>query len=72
VIDTPAPFDARILLLILPLIAVQLVLMVAALRDLVRPDRRVRGGNKALWAIAICFGELLGPIAYFTWGRVDW
>jgi hypothetical protein len=60
-----------ILLLLIPLIAIQLVLMAIGLYDLTRPDRRVKGGNKLVWGIVIVFGELLGPILYFVVGREE-
>lgn len=63
--------DADILLLILPLVAIQIALIILALRDLIRPERRVRGGNKLVWAAVIVFLELLGPLLYFTVGRED-
>ena len=55
--------------LILPLVAIQLVLMAAALLDLRRRDRT--RGPKWLWILIIIFGEMVGPIAYFAIGRVD-
>jgi hypothetical protein len=61
----------QILPLVIPLVVIQLVLIVVALRDLLRPERRVRGGDKRIWAIVIIVGELLGPILYFTLGRVE-
>ncbi|MFN8630049.1 MAG: PLD nuclease N-terminal domain-containing protein [Chloroflexota bacterium] len=62
---------SQILLLALPLIAVQLGLMLFALRDLFSPNRVVAGGSKPVWALVIVFGELVGPIAYFLAGRRD-
>jgi Phospholipase_D-nuclease N-terminal len=59
----------QLIALILPLIAVQLVLIIVALRDLLRAERRVRGGNKWAWAVVIVLGELLGPLLYFLLGR---
>jgi hypothetical protein len=56
---------------ILPLVVLQLLLIVLALRDLTRPERRVRGGSKLLWGIVIVLGELLGPLVYFSIGRVE-
>jgi DMSO reductase anchor subunit len=52
-----------------PLIALQLLLIVIALRDLVRPERRVRGVSKLVWGIVIVLGELIGPLVYFAIGR---
>ena len=59
------------LLLIAPLLAIQLALIIVALRDLFRPERRVRGGAKCIWVLVIVFLELLGPLIYFTVGRED-
>jgi len=59
----------QILAIVLPLIAIQLVLIVLALRDLMRPERRVRGNSKLVWGIVIVLGELLGPLVYFAAGR---
>jgi hypothetical protein len=56
---------------IVPVVIVQLVLIVIALRDLVRDDRRVRGGNKWLWAVVIFLFGILGPLVYLTVGRLD-
>jgi hypothetical protein len=61
----------QILLLILPLLLIELVLLFLAIRDLLRTDRRVRGGNKAAWALVIIFVSLLGPVLYFAIGRED-
>lgn len=62
---------SQILLLALPLIAVQLGLMLLALRDLFSPGRAVAGGSKPIWALVIVLGELIGPLAYFLAGRRD-
>jgi hypothetical protein len=59
------------LLLIAPLLAIQLALIIVALRDLFRPERRVRGGAKWIWVLVIVFLELLGPLLYFTVGREE-
>jgi drug/metabolite transporter (DMT)-like permease len=53
----------------LPLLAIQLLLVLVALRDLLRPERRVKGDNKWLWALIIVLGEVLGPLLYFAVGR---
>src|SRR4051812_30238807 len=63
--------DPSILLLIVPLAIVQLTLLILAVVDLLRDDRRVRGGNKGVWAVIIVFVNLIGPILYFLVGRDD-
>jgi hypothetical protein len=61
----------ELLPLILPLLLIQLVLVVVALIDLTRPERRVRGGSKVLWVVLIVVLEMLGPLLYFTIGREE-
>lgn len=55
---------------IIPIVLLQLTLMIVALLDL---SRRVktRGLPKWAWALVIVFGELVGPIVYFIFGRED-
>jgi len=64
-------FDPSILLLLVPVIVLQLGLMVAAVVDLLREERAVRGGSKGMWAVIIVFVNLVGPILYFLVGRLD-
>jgi Phospholipase_D-nuclease N-terminal len=59
----------QVLAIAIPLIAIQLTLIVLALRDLMLPERRVRGDNKLAWGAIIILGELLGPLLYFAVGR---
>ena len=61
--------DSQILLLILPIIAIQLGLIVLALRDLLRPERQVRGDSKLLWGLVIVIVNIIGPLLYFAVGR---
>ena len=61
--------DVDILLLLLPILAIQLGLVVLGLRDLLRPDRRVRGDNKLAWGAIIVFVNIIGPVVYFIAGR---
>lgn len=61
----------QIVLLILPIVAVELGLILFAIRDLVKPERQVRGGNKVVWALIIIVLNLVGSIAYFMIGRED-
>ena len=61
--------QAQILLLLSPIIVIELVLIVVALRDLLKPERLVRGDSKLMWGILIVFIGLLGPLLYLTVGR---
>lgn len=61
----------QILALLAPIIVIQLGLMIAALVDLDRSERRVRGGSKLVWALVIVFVNVIGPIIYFVAGREE-
>jgi hypothetical protein len=50
------------------LAAAQLVLLVLALISCLAADR-VRAMPRALWVLVILLLPLLGPLAYFLWGR---
>lgn len=63
--------DTQIVLLVLPIVIIEIGLIAFALRDLLRPERRVRGDNKLMWGILIVFISLLGPILYLTVGRQE-
>ncbi len=52
-----------------PLVAIQLVLIVVALRDLI--GRREANGPKWLWALIIVLFGIIGPVVYFTVGRKE-
>lgn len=60
-----------ILPVILPIVLVQLVLIILGIRDLIRPERRVKGGNKLVWGLIIVFFNLIGPALYFLAGREE-
>jgi ABC-2 type transport system ATP-binding protein len=57
--------------LLIPIAVIQIGLMLLAAFDLLREDRRVRGGSKAMWALIIVFVNLVGPILYFLVGREE-
>jgi hypothetical protein len=61
----------QILALLVPIIVIQLGLMIAALYDLEREERRVRGDNKLVWVFIIVFLNIIGPIIYFVAGREE-
>jgi hypothetical protein len=57
--------------ILIPIFVIQVGLLVAALYDLTRPTRGVKGGSKAVWALVIIFINLIGPILYFLVGREE-
>lgn len=59
----------RLIAIVTPLVAVQVMLIAIAIPDLRLPQRRVRGPNKLIWGILIVFVEVLGPVLYFWAGR---
>ncbi len=61
----------QIIALLAPIVVIQLGLMIVALFDLERDERRVRGGSKLVWALVIVFVNVLGPILYFVAGREE-
>ena len=61
----------QVLALILPLIVLELGLFLFAVHDLLLPERKVRGGNKGVWALVILFVSLIGPLLYLMIGRED-
>jgi Phospholipase_D-nuclease N-terminal len=61
----------QILLLAIPIVIVELGLLVFALRDLLRPERRVRGDSKLMWGLIIILVNFIGPILYFVVGREE-
>jgi hypothetical protein len=63
--------NGQLLLLLTPIIVIELALIIFALRDLLRPERHVRGNSKLLWGIVIVFISLLGPIIYLAAGREE-
>ncbi|MFN2187262.1 MAG: PLD nuclease N-terminal domain-containing protein [Candidatus Promineifilaceae bacterium] len=56
-------------LLLIPIIIIELVLIVAAIVDLIRREKT--RGPKWMWVIIILFLNLIGPIVYFIVGRDD-
>lgn len=60
-----------LLAILVPIIVIQLGLLVWALYDLTRPERRVKGDSKVVWALVIIFINIIGPILYFLVGRED-
>lgn len=56
---------------IIPLVAVQLVLLVYSLYHILT-HKNYKHGNRILWIIVCIIGmEYIGPILYFIFGRED-
>jgi uncharacterized membrane protein YuzA (DUF378 family) len=60
----------EMILLIIPLAAIQVGLLGFALYDLVKRNK-VKGGNKILWGVVIVLVNIIGPILYLTIGREE-
>ena len=56
-------------LILLPLVLIELGLVVFSLVDLFKPERRVVGDNKLVWALIIVLIGTIGPIVYLLAGR---
>jgi hypothetical protein len=61
--------DSTTLAVLVPVILLELGLLIWALYDLTRPDRRVRGDNKVIWGLVVIFVGIFGPLVYFLVGR---
>jgi hypothetical protein len=61
--------STSLLLIVLPLVLIELGLVVFSLIDLFKPERRVIGDNKLVWALIIVLVGTIGPIVYLLAGR---
>ncbi|BBI35257.1 PLD nuclease N-terminal domain-containing protein [Cohnella abietis] len=57
----------KLIMLLLPVLVIQLILMVTALRYLYRASS-VRG-NKWVWVLVIVLFNIVGPIVFFAFAR---
>ncbi|MDB4867252.1 MAG: PLDc protein [Cohnella sp.] len=55
---------------LLPLAAVNLILLITALVSLSRVEA-VRGGKKWVWVLIVVLVNTIGPILYFTVGKKE-
>lgn len=53
--------------LIAPIIVIQLILMIVALIDCIRIEKT--NGRKWIWILVIVIVNIIGPVAYFVFGR---
>ena len=61
--------STSLLLILLPLVVIELGLVVFSLVDLFKPERRVVGDSKLVWALVIVLVGTIGPILYLLAGR---
>jgi hypothetical protein len=61
--------SSSVVLLLLPIALIELGLLVYALVDLLRPERRVLGGSKLVWGLVIVLINGIGPLLYLIVGR---
>lgn len=62
---------STLLSLVLPLAALELILVIVALVDLIRREPSRVNGNKIVWALIIILVSTIGPICYFILGRKE-
>jgi hypothetical protein len=62
----PTPIQLAIILTILVL---DFGAIIYCLNDLYRPERRVNGYSKDIWALIILFGNIFGLFFYLRYGR---
>ncbi|XKE82285.1 PLD nuclease N-terminal domain-containing protein [Oceanobacillus kapialis] len=55
--------------IIAPFLVIQAILIVIALIDLVKAENTF--GPKGMWVFIVIFLNIIGPIAYFLFGRRD-
>ena len=56
---------------LIPVVLIDIGLEIFALIDLFQKDRRVKGGNKLIWALVILLISTFGPLIYLFLGRED-
>ena len=61
--------STSVVLILLPLVVIELGLVGFSLVDLFKPERRVIGDNKLVWALIIVLVGTIGPIVYLLAGR---
>ncbi len=61
---------SEILKIIWPIIAIQLIIQIYCIIDVVR-RKKTRNLQPAIWIIIIVFGEILGSIIYLLVGRSE-
>lgn len=69
-LSLPPPLPIGLLFAIVAF-ALDVVIALYFVQDLMQPERRVAGGDKTIWLVIILFGSVLGWAAYLLVGRVN-
>ena len=64
--------DPAILVAVIPLVLIDLAMVVYAIVDLYKPDRRVKGNNKLVWLLVILLVSTFGWLIYLLVGREEY
>ena len=67
-IALPPPLPLGVLFAIVAF-ALDIVIALYFVQDLMKPERRVAGGDKTIWLVIILVGSVLGWAAYLLVGR---
>ena len=62
---------STLLMLVIPLAALELIPLIVALADLIRREPGRIKGSKSMWVLIVLLASLLGPILYFVLGRKE-
>lgn len=62
---------STLLMLIIPLAALELILLIAAFADLIRREPERIRGSKLTWMLIVLLVSVLGSILYFVLGRKE-
>jgi len=62
--------DSTMILLLLPLVALEIILKILCLRDWLKRES-FNGLNRTGWLIVFLLINLIGPVAYLVYGRKD-
>ena len=55
---------------LIPVIIIESALMLTSLIHVLR-HKEYRFGNRLLWVILVIFVQIIGPVAYFVFGRKE-
>ena len=60
--------SAEYLPFVIPLLAIQVLLAIISVVDILR-QKKFRLGNKWIWLVVACLFNIIGPVLYFTIGK---